>query len=80
MPNASKALTPFWGCALIAAAIVYHAQSGRFHFQSEASPVLAYYKFDTRSGDVYFCGTELDQCTDVSDKAAFLKSYNANQI
>lgn len=58
-----KRSTPtFWGLLLIASAILVHAQNGRYQFISEAKPFFS--KFDTRSGDGYFCSS--DECVPIN--------------
>jgi hypothetical protein len=61
----------FIGLLLVAAAIFVHADNGRYAF-SHASEHLTYAKLDTRTGEAWLCGAELDVCIPMTNKAAFL--------
>jgi hypothetical protein len=61
----------FVGLLLIAGAIFIHADNGRYAF-SHASERLTYAKLDTRTGEAWLCGAELDVCVPMTNRAAFL--------
>jgi len=61
----------FVGLLLVAATIFVHADNGRYAF-SHASERLTYAKLDTRTGEAWLCGAELDVCVPMTNSAAFL--------
>jgi hypothetical protein len=66
-------LWPFLGLLLIAGAIFMHAQNGRYVFARSASDEhLTYAKLDTRTGEAWVCGADMDACIPMTDKAAYL--------
>jgi hypothetical protein len=66
-----NSLLIFVGLLLLAAAIFVHADNGRYSF-SHASERLTYAKLDTRTGEAWLCGAELDACVPMTNRAAFL--------
>jgi hypothetical protein len=65
----------FFGLLLVAGAIFVHADNGRYAFAYSgiaSSDRLTYAKLDTRTGEAWFCGGELDACVPMTNRAAFL--------
>jgi hypothetical protein len=56
---------------VLAATIVFHANTGRYQFSYVAGH-LTYAKLDTRTGAAWLCGAALDECIPMTNKAAFL--------
>jgi hypothetical protein len=62
---------------VLSGAIVFHAANGRYQFafdQDFSGDHFSYAKFDTRTGEAWLCGAELDACIPMTNKAAFLAS------
>jgi hypothetical protein len=66
-----KNFLPF--CAALfalAGAIIFHAANGKYAFVYSGG--FTYAKMNTRTGEAWLCGAELDQCLPITSKAAFL--------
>ena len=70
-----NSLLIFVGLLLVAGAIFVHAENGRYAF-SQASERLTYAKLDTRTGEAWLCGAELDDCIPMTNKAALVPYAN----
>jgi hypothetical protein len=77
--NITPAILIFSGLLILAAAIFYPAGNSRYAF-SQASERLTYAKLDTRTGEAWLCGAELEACVPMTNKAAFLAYANRSDM